>query len=116
MANQNQRSLERKNLIYYLKVFDQSTGNLMGRLADLTQNGLMLLSEEPIPTKKNFKMRLVLMPQMGGKGQIVFEAQSRWCRKDVNPDLFDTGFEFVEILQTEKNRVENLISDYFLPG
>jgi hypothetical protein len=39
------RKLKRRQLIYYLRVLDRDSGALVGRLVDITTEGVMLLSE-----------------------------------------------------------------------
>ncbi len=49
MQDSNKRQLKRVHLIYYLRIFDNNSGNNIGHLVDITTQGIMMISEKPIP-------------------------------------------------------------------
>lgn len=106
------RKLKRRHLIYYLRVFEQGTNKLMGHLVDLTQEGIMLISEDPIEVNKVYHLRMILPSRMGGKEEWLFDAESRWCKKDVNPDFYDTGFQLLNLKQEGLEIISNLIQGF----
>lgn len=90
----DRRTLHRRHLIYYLKVFDRTTDELLGHLVDITEEGLMIVSENCAEAGKMIKMKMSLPREIEGQEEIEFDARSMWCRKDVNPSLFGVGFKF----------------------
>ena len=108
-----QRKHDRKYLIYYLRVFDRNTEELLGNLVDITTEGLMLISESPIETDMIFELKMDLPEEIRGSRQIVFDAQSRWCKNDVNPDFYDTGFLLSNISSNDISIIESLIQDFY---
>jgi c-di-GMP-binding flagellar brake protein YcgR len=110
------RKLKRRQLIYYLQVLDRRTGLLVGRLADITTEGLMLISPDPIEENKEIELRMVLPAEIQGDKAVVFDAQSVWCRKDVNPDLYVTGFRFLKVAARDFKIIDDLILDYEIPN
>ena len=48
-AMHDRRKLDRKYLTIYSRVFDRVSGRLLGYLADLSEKGAMIISDEPIP-------------------------------------------------------------------
>ncbi len=42
------RKFRRRQIIYYLRVFDQSTDQLLGHLVNITSEGAMIISENQI--------------------------------------------------------------------
>jgi hypothetical protein len=99
----DRRTLHRRHLIYYLKVIDRTTDELLGHLVDITEEGLMIVSENCLDTGKIIKLKMCLPREIEGREDIEFEARSMWCRKDVNPSLFGVGlkFEYVDILSRQ---------------
>ena len=92
--NENRR-LKRWHLIYYLRVFNQDTGSLLGHIVDVSTGGMKVVSENPIPTEKDFRLRMEV-PQEGGSAEgVLLNAHSLWCSKDANPDFYATGFRLV---------------------
>ena len=50
MFMDDQRKLKRRHLIYYLRVFDAESGDVLGHIIDIHTEGFLLISEHPIPT------------------------------------------------------------------
>jgi hypothetical protein len=108
----DRRTLHRRHLIYYLKVFEQGTGILKGHMVDITEEGLMIVSENPIDEGKIIKMRMLLPREIEGKEEIEFDARSTWCRKDVNPSLFGIGFKFEYVDTLSRQIIFELIHEF----
>lgn len=86
------RSTRRRHLIYYLRVWDSDTKKLLGHVVDITTEGLMLISDEPIELNKSFNLEMQWHDDSGETKKICFKAESRWKHKDVNAAFYDTGF------------------------
>ena len=86
------RSIRRRHLIYYLRVWDFDAKKLLGHVVDITTEGLMLISDKPIELKKKFNLEMQWHDDGGETKEICFEAESRWKHKDVNAAFYDTGF------------------------
>lgn len=89
---EEQTRIQRRHLIFYLEVYDDTTSVLLGHLVDLTTQGLKLVSKEPIPEGKTYTLRMSLPEDYFEEKILHFKATSRWCSNDVNPDFYDTGF------------------------
>lgn len=86
------RKMKRWHVIYYLRIFDQDTGSLLGHLVDITTEGIRMVSEDAIPTEKGFHLRMEV-PLEGKKAEgVLFKARSLWSSTDTNPDFYATGF------------------------
>jgi hypothetical protein len=97
--DKNFRKFKRRHLIYYLEIFDDESGDLLGHLVDLTVNGLKMVSREEIKTGRNIRLRLMMPEEYCQDRQVVFDAKSMWCRPDVNPEFHATGFSAPELSQ-----------------
>ena len=109
---ENKRKLKRRHLIYYLRVFDVTNGQLIGHLVDITKEGLMLISELPLINEKQYSFRMVLPAEILNKAELTFVATVIWCKKDVNPDFYATGFRMVSISDDDMTIIESLIHRY----
>ena len=108
------RTLKRRHLIYYLRVFDHDRGDLVGHLVDVTTRGMMLISETPLPTESDFTLRMDLPPDLFPANDWVVGAKSIWCRPDVNPAFWDTGLRFLGFSRRDELVVSDLIKHYGL--
>ena len=52
----NKRQLQRRHLVYYLKVLDADTQSVLGFLVDVTVGGMRLLSEKAIPLERVYNV------------------------------------------------------------
>ena len=107
--NEDKRSVPRRHIIYYLRVFDIESGSLLGNLVDISTKGIMVVSEREVPIGETFHLKMVLPDTIQGKKAVEFEAQSRWCRNDTNPDFYDTGFELVDPQVSFLDAVDRLV-------
>lgn len=108
----NKRKLKRRHLIYYLRVFQRGNNALIGHMVDVTREGIMIMSEEPIEADKDFEFRMDLPAEIWGKKFIDFDARSLWCRKDANPDFYNTGFTMLKIAPADMTAIDRLVSQY----
>jgi hypothetical protein len=108
------RSLKRRHLIYYLRVFDRTSGELVGHLVDVTAVGMMLISETPLATDAEFDLRMDLPPGLFESEAWEVSARSIWSRPDVNPAFWDTGLQFVGFTRHDELVVSDLVKYYGL--
>jgi c-di-GMP-binding flagellar brake protein YcgR len=112
---QDRRIQERRNLIYYLQVVEKGTNRLLGRLVDITADGMMMIADHQLAPLAIFQLRLQL-PQEGFEQEFLdLEARSLWCRPDVNPNFFDTGFEFFNLTDRDRRIIQGLVAIYGFP-
>lgn len=111
MENEKRR-LKRVHLIYYLRIFDSNTGVIVGHLVDITTQGIMLISEEPVPMGKDYSFRMHLPATIIGREKIEFSAHCLWCKKDINPDFFVSGYQIKAISPEEAQIIKELINSY----
>ena len=60
------RHQERKEIIYYLRVFDVDSGSPLGHVANLSTRGFMVRSERQMKKGKTMLLRLDLPTSMNG--------------------------------------------------
>jgi hypothetical protein len=109
MANEK-RKLTRRHLIYYLPVLDCETGSEIGRLVDITPEGIMIDRQTSYPSGQTLTLRMILPEAVQDETEIEFTAESVWCRKDKNPDLFGVGFKMVKISDQTISIIEDIIT------
>ena len=94
------RKVKRQHLVFYMRVFDGMSSRVVGHLMDLSERGLMLLSDEAVAVNEEYRLRMRLPREIFGSEEIVIDAVSRWCKQDDNPDLcggFDLMWQWIEL-------------------
>jgi hypothetical protein len=113
---EERRKLPRKHLIYYLPVYDNRNGALLGRLIDLTVEGMALVREDGLDVGSIHECRMELPRRIGDIKEIIFTAQCMRCSQDVNPDFMDAGFKIIAFTNTNASTVEGLIESFSFTG
>ncbi len=105
------RNMKRWHVIYYLRIFDRDAGSLLGHLVDITTEGLKMVSEETIPSKKDFSLKMEVPFEGGKTKEVLFNARSLWSKKDTNPDFYATGFNLESLDRDTIEIIQALIAD-----
>ncbi|MCU7844947.1 MAG: PilZ domain-containing protein [Candidatus Thiodiazotropha sp. (ex Monitilora ramsayi)] len=104
-----QRKSPRKIADEVLEVTDQITGIQIGRVVNISADGLMLLSEEPVVAGSVFKMNMVL-PGEGKK--VSFRAEAVWSTEATQPNSYWTGLHIIDISPEDVLEIDKLILDW----
>ncbi len=113
---QKQRNRPRKNTPNHVKVLDQESGKMIGRIVDITADGLMLVTPSKIDTGRHFHFRIILPRMSGGKTDICVEAEAVWCEQDTNPKYFKVGFRFINLPGNDGFLLEDVMHRMNLVG
>lgn len=106
------RKHTRKKVDKLLELRDINHESILGRIVDISNDGVMLLSNEPIPTNKVWQLGLEL-PQGSDSIQAVeFGAESLWCDIALQPGQYWSGFHIIDISQEARESIDQFVSDY----
>lgn len=111
MQQQSPRRLRRHHLIFYLKVFDRVSQDQLGVLGDITSQGMMVMSREPIEPGRVFDIELRNHSGLDDDVPVRCQARSLWCQTDTNPDYFAIGFQFDEVPPESAQAIRSLIRE-----
>ncbi|SHO51438.1 PilZ domain-containing protein [Desulfopila aestuarii] len=106
------RRVERRHLVFYLRVFDGVGSKVIGHIVDISSQGLMLISDNPVPVNENYRLRMRLPAEIVDKDEIIIQATSRWCKQDDNPDFYITGFQIYDLTPDIEKYITCLIEDF----
>ena len=107
----DKRTMKRRHLIYYLRVFDSKNDSLVGHVIDITAEGIKLFSEGPIEIGKEFKFKMALPEFMEESGVVEFEGICAWSKRDANPDLYLMGFKLDKLAEKEDKLIRKLVKE-----
>lgn len=102
------RKYERRRPSHYSAVYDRDTQQILGRLANLSTEGFMLISERPIAGDRDFRCRVILPEDMNAGTSVSFDARSLWCRDGSTPGTHSNGFHFTNIKLRDVEILERL--------
>ncbi len=108
----DRRAIKRRHLIYYLRVWQLDENIPLGHVVDINTEGLMLISDKPIPTGQEMKLEIRLPDPQGELKPVHFTATCRWSDKDINSAFYDSGFEFIEKTPDAIETLQTMIEEY----
>jgi hypothetical protein len=110
---QERRKISRKYLAIYSRVFDRSSGRVIGYLSDLTDKGAMVISDSSMAESQDISLRFDLPdPALFSIDHLNIEAQIMWCRPDIDPAFYNIGFVFKTISTEQAKIIEEMIVAY----
>jgi hypothetical protein len=104
-------------LVLYLRVFTEDR-EILGHLANISQEGMMVISDEAIDVGRDFDLWLELPSDVTGSEHehLALRAHSVRCAQDVNPSFYDTGFRLLDVEPATVNRIASLINNLRMGG
>jgi len=106
------RRIERHQLPYFLRVFNSVTDKPIGFLGNVSEDGLMLISQLPMMIGADFDLRLKI-PMAGGCHQVIdLNACCLWCHEDTTPHHYDAGF-CLQRAPPEYGQLVDALKQYF---
>ena len=108
----NVRQVDRWYLVFYLRVFDALSRKIFGHLVDISENGIMLISDKPVEVNEEYRLRMSLPNPTIDRYEIILSATSRWCKPDANPDFYLIGFQIYDLEPTTRDLIIKLIKDF----
>jgi CheY-like chemotaxis protein len=107
------RKQTRKRIGTVLRLFDRSNGKSMGRLGNISLEGLKLVTREELHVASRHPFSMVLPETLGGSNTLSFDAQVVWCRKSEDvPGEFHAGFRIIRISDNDLRILVQLIDKY----
>jgi hypothetical protein len=111
--SEERRQLLRRNFSYYMRVMDESTGNLVGHFSDISTGGFKLDSGKPVSINKDYRLRIEQTGEISNKSYIAFTARARWCQVDAyDPNLFNVGFQIIQMTPSDYDIFVKTFSTY----
>ena len=103
---QDKRTEPRRNLLYYVNVYEHDTSEYVGLMLDISNSGILLSGVEPLTQGQLYTFGLVDTSDASSPNQIGFEAKACWCRKS-SDDFYDTGLSFTGLSDVTREKLES---------
>jgi len=110
------RESERKFPICYLKVFDRESNKMVGRVVDISTEGMRLVGDSPLEFNREYRLRMPMPEAVRPEKQVAFDADVRWTGPDLNPDFSDTGLKLSNVSEEDHRVINHLLRSYVFHG
>jgi len=91
------RHRPRQNTPHVVKVYDTDNGSYLGRIVDITADGMMVVTRELLTVGRMFQLRIILPVIVHDKTDVVVPGRVVWCTPDANPSFCKAGFQFTNL-------------------
>jgi len=110
-AVQDNRGQKRIEVSEVIKVVDRQTGNTVGQLVNISEDGLMLLSPEPVPENSIFQLSLEFSANSASAadGPLMIGVESLWNNSSSDQSQHWVGFYIIDISEQDLGRIRQLI-------
>lgn len=109
---QERRKSPRKRLSAELTLFDRGTGATIGRLVNLSEGGLRLVSKKPFTDGQRMVFSMILPQMVRGSTTVSFDAVAVWTQAASYGGDVSAGFRFVELKPDALEVIRYLLEKY----
>ena len=95
-----------------LRVFNRENGSRLGPIGNLSDDGLMLFSENALLLGEVYPMAMVLPVEIKGLKSVAFNGRCVWCERSENGASYVVGFSFDALDQNNDEILKILIGFY----
>lgn len=110
------RTLRRRALTYQLEVLDIESGDSLGRLVDISAEGMLLVGPRPAEVGERHAARMALPEAILGRGHVDLSVEAVWSRPDAGPGLFLSGYRITDAQAGDLRAIVGLIARHLLPS
>jgi hypothetical protein len=109
---QEKRQSPRKVADQVLEMYDQITGDSLGRIVNISAEGFMLLSQEPMITGTVYQLTMTDTSSANEQKSVNFSGEAVWCTEATQPDSYWSGFRIVDISSDDILYIDKLILNW----
>jgi hypothetical protein len=114
LTDSDRRLLPRKIASQRIQVRDINTDRHLGEVVNLTSEGLMIISVEPVENNLVFQLDLELRTPYRGYSCLRLGVESLWCSVANEAQRFWTGFRIIDVSLDTIEIIESLIDSWDL--
>jgi c-di-GMP-binding flagellar brake protein YcgR len=105
--NDYRRAKRRK--VGNIEVTDTMTGQVIGRLSNLSETGMLLILGEPLVSDALYQMRFALPNEEGDSRSVEVGAHELWNDEAAAPGQIWTGFRFIDVAPEDVNFIREWV-------
>lgn len=103
------RKSERFEVTDIVRIIDVPTGRDIGKLANISEEGLMIVGNQAIAENIIMQLSLVFDSESGRTPDISIGVESLWCQSDTATSSHWTGFYIIDISEQDLERIRSMV-------
>jgi hypothetical protein len=110
------RHLERRETLAYWPVKNGNTGETVGLVSNLSEEGVQIHSRHEFDRGAVLPIRIKVDAVLVGTDHISLTIENVWCQASGVHDLYFAGFKIVEISDAAKGSLKSLLAAFSFPA
>lgn len=108
------RHANRHQLLFNARVYDADNGHVIGHLSNVSEDGLMVVTEQPLPVGYSHRVRIPLPVEFDGLGELTTETTVAWTERATHPAYHRNGLRALSLDAEQRRVLTRLVEDYDL--
>lgn len=108
------RRADRYQLMFHTAVVDADDGTTLGHLVDISVDGLMIASDQPLAPGRRYRLTIPMPISFDGHRELRVRATSAWTAPALHPALHRNGFRDLELPPEQQQAFQRLVDEYRL--
>ena len=105
---QEMRGRNRVEVSEVIHVTDRQTGETLGQLVNISEEGFMLLGTQPVTEDNIFQLSLEFDNESGNTSPIQIGVECLWCHASDDQTQFWSGYYIIDISDEDLERVRHM--------
>jgi hypothetical protein len=110
------RRKPRRQIAEAILVADAMTGETIGRIGNLSENGMLLIANRAMRDDALYQLRFRLAAGDGNRDDYEIGAHLLWKEPQGAPGLYWTGFRFLALSEVQAMRLRKWVGEDAAPG
>jgi c-di-GMP-binding flagellar brake protein YcgR len=104
-----QRVQPRWKIDQFLAIYDEDQATFLGRVEDLSESGMCVLSTETVPVGNHVILAVEVIQDDGNVKTFFLRCRSLWTRAESDSDYYKIGFQFSDVSNLAASKIRRLI-------
>ena len=111
MLNKVER-LPRRHLIYLVRIESPEGDHFTGRLVDISEKGMKIVSKEKVFIDSTYLFEIILPGTIDDCKEIKCTGKTIWYKHHQNPEKFSAGFEIEGVDRVNKALLKKMVKEF----
>jgi hypothetical protein len=95
-----------------LDLYNRLDGALIGKLVDISDMGIKMLTDEPVQDNTFYRMIIKLPEKINDSDELHFDAITIRCQQETDLDVYAVGCQVLNIKPEDLKKLANLVLKY----
>lgn len=109
------RHTERRETLAYWPARDEQSGESMGLVTDLSEEGISIHSQSNFEPGQRLNIRVAVDPKLTGLHYLHLHVENAWCHPSGMAGSFHSGFKLINLSPEAREGIMRLIASFSYP-